>query len=131
MSTSEEADERALALELQHDPDYLAWVAALWTPWFGKKHGGAVAPEAAYMQWRDQGGVCAVTGLVMIPPARHPRRNPYTAVLALRDSGQAPSAPGNAVFVVRFVAAMQDAVKPLGVATLAQLAVLAGMMDGR
>lgn len=131
MSSSDEADERELALELQHDPEYVAWVGALWTPWFGKKHGGAVAPEAAYMQWRDQGGVCAVTGLVMIPPAHHPRRNPYTAVLTVRDRGRPPSAPGNAVYVARFVADMYAAVRALGVTTLAQLAVLAGMIGAQ
>lgn len=131
MSSDDDVSAAELALELRRDPEYLAWVEAVWTPWFGKRYGERLDPERAYMQWREQAGVCAATGLLMTPPGpRGEARDAYTATLVVCDKRRPVGAAGNTVFVVRFVAQMYDPLASVGVSTLAQFYALAGFVRG-
>lgn len=129
MSSDEEVSLADLVEDLRRDPEYAAWVEAVWTPWFGKKYGPQLDPERAFVQWRHQGGVCAATGLLMTPPgARGEARDAYTATVVVCDKRKPAGAPGNIVYVVRFVAQMYEPLHSVGVCTLGQFYALAGFV---
>ena len=51
--------------DLEGDPDYHAWVRDVWQPLLSGKHTG-VTQEGVYVQWRDQDGLCAATGIPLV-----------------------------------------------------------------
>lgn len=97
-----------LTNDLRVDGEYLTWLADTW-PVLAQKLQGRLEPERAYRQWVYQGGVCAATGLPLLPPTKR-GKTLYTAVLVRRNTGQPMAARGNHVYVCNFVAAMWHAV---------------------
>jgi len=120
-SDDEETSTFDLARDLQHDPEYLNWIKDVWTPWFSKRFATKIDPEVAYMQWREQRGICGATGLLMtVPSNKNDKRTAYTATIVQCDKKKAASTPGNIVYVVRFAAQMYNSLHSLGVMTLGQ-----------
>lgn len=129
MSSDEETSTYDLARELQHDPDYLNWIKNVWNPWFGKRFAKKIDPEFAYVQWREQGGICGATGLLMtIPKTKQDKRTAYTATIVLCNKKKPASVPGNIVYVVRFAAQMYNSLHSVGVMTLEQFYTLSGFI---
>lgn len=119
-----ETDMQELTNDLQGDGEYLTWLKGAWRV-FGERMQGRLEPERAYIQWKAQAGVCAVTGLPMLAPvytngARKIPKTMYTACLTRRDMGQPMAARGNHVYVCNFVALMWNALSGSckGVSTL-------------
>lgn len=64
-SGSETEDMWDTISDLEGDPDYHAWVRDVWQPLLAGKHTG-VTQEGVYVQWRDQDGLCAATGIPLV-----------------------------------------------------------------
>jgi hypothetical protein len=117
-----------LTNDLQADGAYLTWLSVTW-PALAQRLQGRLEPERAYRQWVSQCGVCAATGLPLLPPTKR-GKSMYTAVLVRRTTDHPMAAHGNHVYVCNFVATMWNAVStpPCSIKSLDMFARLCGFV---
>jgi len=114
-------------VDLETDADYIAWVRDVWQPLLQADFGLLVPQERAYLQWRAQDGMCALTGAVLVGVAGG--KGLYAPALVPVSPNRPWGDPGNCRVVASYVHAMYAALDRYHLG-FAQFARLLAAVDG-
>ena len=114
-------------VDLETDPDYIAWVRDVWQPLLQADFGLLIPQERAYLQWRAQDGMCALTGAVLVGVAGG--KGLYAPALVPVSPHRPWGDPGNCRVVAAYVHAMHAALARYNLG-FAQFARLLAAVDG-